>query len=179
MSSHKYKNSHVYTSVHQANYMSLFHCFYGSWLICELEQTVSWKGSFCPRLIPAFQLHMKNQWVKGELIFVCSLSDFLLPYMNTSFLPATLLFTEYFLWCITSFIPLKTLVLSEQPLLLATCSFEIQLEAGSSGAAYDKTSWYPKYLTCGSAAHICLLSLCDALSFPRVSFPLPFPIIKH
>lgn len=83
---------------------------------------------------------MKNQSVKGELIFVCSVSDFLLLYMNTGFLPTTLLFTEYFPWYIIRFIPLKTLFLSVKPLLLAARSFEIQLEAGSSDAAYDKTS---------------------------------------
>lgn len=83
---------------------------------------------------------MKNQSVKGKLIFVYSVSDFLVPYMNASFLPTTMLFTEYFLWYIIIFIPLKTLFLSEQPLLLTTCSFEIQLEAGSSRAACDKIS---------------------------------------
>lgn len=60
----------------------------------ELGQAESWKGSFCPRLIPAFQLNMKNQPVKGELTFVRSVSDFLLPYMfsshNTAFSQNTL-----------------------------------------------------------------------------------------
>lgn len=99
----------------------------------ELEQTVSWKGSFCPRLIPAFQLNVQGQSVKVEHLSILSLTS----YCPTCFLLITLLFTDYFRWYIIGFIPLKTFFLSEQLLLLPTRSFEIQLRAGSSGDAYD------------------------------------------
>lgn len=99
----------------------------------ELEQTVSWKGSFCPKLIPAFQLNVKGQSVKGELLSILLLTS----YCPTCFLLTTLLFREYFHCYIIGFIPLKTFFLSEQLLLLPTLSFEIQLRAGSSGDAYD------------------------------------------
>lgn len=99
----------------------------------ELEQTLSWKGSFCPKLIPAFQLNVKGQSVKGELLSILLLTS----YCPTCFLLTTLLFREYFHCYIIGFIPLKTFFLSEQLLLLPTRSFEIQLRAGSSGDAYD------------------------------------------
>lgn len=85
----------------------------------ELEQAESWKGSFCPRLIPAFQLNMKNQSVKGELTFVSSLSDFLLPYMfsshNTAFHRIFLL-VHYWVYSTVDIISFRTISLARYSL---------------------------------------------------------------